>query len=72
MKPNMSELLFSNFLTMFLSLSCCSRLVNVGVLTVRDVGTWWMAIPAAGVFMKSFSQGPIILTTINLLQSNLY
>ena len=36
---------------------CCSHLVNTGVLTTRDVGSWWLSIPGAGVFMKNFSNG---------------
>ena len=33
------------------------HLVKAGVLTVRDAGTWWLALPSAGVFMKHFSRG---------------
>lgn len=36
-----------------------SQLVNTGVLTTRDVGSWWLSIPGAGVFMKNFSNGKI-------------
>ena len=32
-------------------------LVNAGVLTVRDVGSWWLAIPGAGLFVKNFLKG---------------
>ena len=35
----------------------CSQLVKASVLTVRDVGSWWVAIPCAGVFMKTFIRG---------------
>ncbi|XP_070580801.1 inactive serine/threonine-protein kinase 19-like isoform X2 [Ptychodera flava] len=34
-----------------------TQLVNAGLLTVRDIGSWWMAIPGAGIFMKSFTKG---------------
>lgn len=34
-----------------------THLVNTGVLTTRDVGSWWLSIPGAGVFMKNFSNG---------------
>ncbi|XP_015762565.1 PREDICTED: serine/threonine-protein kinase 19-like isoform X2 [Acropora digitifera] len=34
-----------------------THLVNTGVLTARDVGSWWLSIPGAGVFMKNFSNG---------------
>ena len=33
------------------------HLVKAGVLNVRDVGSWWIAIPGAGLFMKSFIRG---------------
>ncbi|XP_071496385.1 inactive serine/threonine-protein kinase 19-like [Diadema antillarum] len=33
------------------------QLVNAGLLTARDVGSWWLSIPGAGVFMKNFSKG---------------
>lgn len=32
-------------------------LINAGVLTVRDVGSWWLAIPGAGIFMRYFIKG---------------
>ena len=35
----------------------CRQLVKASVLTVRDVGSWWLSIPNAGIFMKSFSRG---------------
>ena len=42
-----------------------SQLVKACVLTVRDVGSWWIAIPSAGVFMKSFIRGrKAVLTMI--------
>ncbi|XP_048465325.1 serine/threonine-protein kinase 19 isoform X3 [Rhincodon typus] len=31
-----------------------TQLVNAGLLTVRDVGSWWLAIPGAGRFVKYF------------------
>lgn len=34
-----------------------TQLVKACVLTVRDVGSWWMAFPGAGIFMKSFIRG---------------
>ncbi|XP_072125292.1 inactive serine/threonine-protein kinase 19-like isoform X2 [Mobula birostris] len=34
-----------------------TQLVNAGVLTVRDVGSWWLAIPGAGRFVKYFVKG---------------
>lgn len=34
-----------------------TQLVNIGVLTTRDVGSWWLSIPGAGIFMKNFSNG---------------
>lgn len=34
-----------------------SRLVHAGVLTVRDAGSWWLAIPNAGRFVKYFVNG---------------
>ena len=33
------------------------QLVNIGILTTRDVGSWWLSIPGAGIFMKNFSNG---------------
>uniref|UniRef100_UPI00398F50A6 inactive serine/threonine-protein kinase 19-like isoform X3 n=1 Tax=Pristiophorus japonicus TaxID=55135 RepID=UPI00398F50A6 len=34
-----------------------TQLVNAGLLTVRDVGSWWLAIPGAGRFVKYFVKG---------------
>uniref|UniRef100_A0A8C0JEW3 Serine/threonine kinase 19 n=1 Tax=Chelonoidis abingdonii TaxID=106734 RepID=A0A8C0JEW3_CHEAB len=34
-----------------------TQLVNAGVLTVRDAGSWWLAVPAAGRFVKCFIKG---------------
>ncbi|XP_069762089.1 inactive serine/threonine-protein kinase 19-like [Narcine bancroftii] len=34
-----------------------TQLVNAGVLTVRDIGSWWLAIPGAGRFVKYFVKG---------------
>lgn len=33
------------------------QLVNAGVLTVRDAGSWWLAVPGAGRFIKCFVKG---------------
>ncbi|XP_027629933.1 serine/threonine-protein kinase 19 [Tupaia chinensis] len=33
------------------------HLVNAGVLTVRDAGSWWLAVPGAGRFIKCFVKG---------------
>ncbi|ELK23400.1 Serine/threonine-protein kinase 19 [Myotis davidii] len=34
-----------------------TQLVNAGVLTVRDAGSWWLAVPGAGRFVKYFVKG---------------
>ncbi|XP_066215888.1 inactive serine/threonine-protein kinase 19 isoform X1 [Saccopteryx leptura] len=34
-----------------------TQLVNAGVLTVRDAGSWWLAVPGAGRFVKCFVKG---------------
>ena len=48
----------------------CRQLVNIGVLTTRDVGSWWLSIPGAGAFMKSFSNGNLIrIIIISFLHS---
>ena len=31
--------------------------MNNGLLQCRDVGSWWLGIPGAGVFMKHFTKG---------------
>lgn len=31
--------------------------MKAGVLTIRDVGSWWLAVPGAGLFVKSFLAG---------------
>lgn len=36
------------------------QLVNAGVLTVRDAGSWWLAVPGAGRFIKCFVKGILI------------
>lgn len=42
-----------------------TQLVKASVLTVRDVGNWWVALPNAGIFMKCFLRGrKAILTMI--------
>ena len=28
-----------------------------GLLQCRDVGSWWLGIPGAGVFMRHFTKG---------------
>ncbi|XP_006820313.1 winged helix repair factor 1-like [Saccoglossus kowalevskii] len=55
-----------------------THLVSAGLLTVRDVGSWWLAIPGAGIFMKTFVKGrQSLLRTIRkckyqeILQKNL-
>ncbi|KAL5018208.1 hypothetical protein ScPMuIL_003930 [Solemya velum] len=55
-----------------------TQLLRASVLTVRDVGSWWTAIPNAGIFMKSFLRGrKAVLTMIRkckyreILQSEL-
>lgn len=34
-----------------------TNLVKASLLTVRDVGTWWLSFPNAGMFVKSFVGG---------------
>ncbi|XP_062454533.1 LOW QUALITY PROTEIN: inactive serine/threonine-protein kinase 19 [Rhea pennata] len=34
-----------------------TQLVAAGVLTVRDAGSWWLAVPGAGRFVKAFVRG---------------
>ncbi|XP_069420460.1 inactive serine/threonine-protein kinase 19 isoform X4 [Ovis canadensis] len=34
-----------------------TQLVKAGVLTVRDAGSWWLAVPGAGRFIKYFVKG---------------
>ncbi|XP_067673643.1 inactive serine/threonine-protein kinase 19-like [Haliotis asinina] len=41
-----------------------TQLVKSSVLTVRDVGSWWLSIPNAGVFMKNFMRGRKALLTM--------
>ncbi|XP_033108440.1 serine/threonine-protein kinase 19-like [Anneissia japonica] len=42
-----------------------TELVNGGVLNVRDVGSWWIAVPGAGYFIRHFTKGrDAILRTI--------
>jgi serine/threonine-protein kinase 19 len=43
--------------TFLFSDSDITQLVKAGVLTVRDVGSWWLAIPSAGLFTKSLAYG---------------
>ncbi|XP_012596590.2 winged helix repair factor 1 isoform X1 [Microcebus murinus] len=38
--------------------SCLNEhLVNAGVFNVRDAGSWWLAVPGAGRFIKYFVKG---------------
>ncbi|XP_013785197.1 serine/threonine-protein kinase 19-like isoform X2 [Limulus polyphemus] len=34
-----------------------SKLMHLGLLNARDIGSWWLAIPRAGEFMKAFLRG---------------
>ncbi|XP_008066956.1 serine/threonine-protein kinase 19 [Carlito syrichta] len=34
-----------------------THLVNAGVFTVRDAGSWWLAVPGVGRFIKYFVKG---------------
>ncbi|NXX83681.1 STK19 kinase, partial [Urocolius indicus] len=34
-----------------------TQLVGAGVLTVRDAGSWWLAVPGAGRFVRAFVHG---------------
>nr|XP_039255339.1 serine/threonine-protein kinase 19-like [Styela clava] len=34
-----------------------TELVNAGLLTLRDAGSWWFSIPGAGQFVKIFKKG---------------
>ncbi|XP_012660189.1 serine/threonine-protein kinase 19 isoform X2 [Otolemur garnettii] len=34
-----------------------THLVNAGVFNVRDAGSWWLAVPGAGRFIKYFVKG---------------
>lgn len=34
-----------------------TELVDAGLLTLRDAGTWWFSIPGAGQFVKMFKKG---------------
>lgn len=45
----LKELLFTD--------SEITQLVKVGVMTVRDAGSWWLSIPNSGRFTKYFLQG---------------
>ena len=38
--------------------------MKAGLLTVRDAGTWWLALPSAGVFLKTLSIGRKATLTI--------
>ncbi|PVD39342.1 hypothetical protein C0Q70_01972 [Pomacea canaliculata] len=41
-----------------------TQLVQVSLLTVRDVGSWWLSIPNTGIFMKSYIRGRKSLLTM--------
>lgn len=42
-----------------------TQLIKASVITVKDVGSWWLAIPNAGMFMKCFLRGrKAVLTMI--------
>ncbi|NXS66599.1 STK19 kinase, partial [Pandion haliaetus] len=34
-----------------------TQLVAAGVLTVRDAGSWWLAVPGVGRFVRAFVRG---------------
>ncbi|NXX43335.1 STK19 kinase, partial [Tricholaema leucomelas] len=34
-----------------------TQLVAAGVLTVRDAGSWWLAVPGLGRFVRAFGRG---------------
>ncbi|KAM5146719.1 inactive serine/threonine-protein kinase 19 [Mantella aurantiaca] len=34
-----------------------TQLVNAGLLTVRDAGSWWLSVPGAGKFVSHFIKG---------------
>ena len=38
--------------------------MKASVLTVRSLGSWWVAVPSAGIFMKSFLRGRKALLTM--------
>jgi len=42
-----------------LHLHSLRQLVKAGVLTVRDAGSWWLAVPGAGRFIKYFVKGTL-------------
>ena len=31
--------------------------MKAGLLTIKDSGSWWLAVPRMGTFMKSFTRG---------------
>lgn len=47
-----------------------TKLVKGGLLTVRDVGSWWFSVPGAGQFMKMFQKGR--QTTLRMIRSTKY
>ena len=34
-----------------------SQLIKAGLLTVRDAGTWWLALPSAASFLQTLTAG---------------
>lgn len=40
----------------------CRQLVRAGLLTVRDLGSWWISVPFAGNFIKAYKKGKRALT----------
>ncbi|XP_074427614.1 winged helix repair factor 1, partial [Larus michahellis] len=38
-----------------------TQLVAAGVLTVRDAGSWWLAVPGVGRFVRAFLRGRRVL-----------
>ncbi|KAL5473964.1 hypothetical protein EMCRGX_G028533 [Ephydatia muelleri] len=47
--------------TLHLSQEEITAVVNHGVLVMRDVGSWWFAIPGISAFVKSFTKGRTLL-----------
>ncbi|XP_042196922.1 serine/threonine-protein kinase 19 [Callorhinchus milii] len=47
-----------------------TQLVNAGVFTVRDVGSWWLSIPGAGRFVKYFVKGR--KAVLNMIRKSKY
>ncbi len=58
---------FCIYLHFLFSLVAYRHLLRGGALNVRDVGSWWLAIPGAGLFMKHFVKGKTALA-LNSIQ----